>query len=60
MLLETPDLDGGWDAVDMARVRAYLAHEPEAAVVLPESDVVPVAGVGGARMHIPGSPPERA
>jgi deoxyribonuclease-4 len=60
MLLETPDLDGGWDAVDMARVRAYLAHEPEAAVAVPKSDVVPAAGVGGARMHIPGSPPERA
>lgn len=60
MLLETPDLDAGWDAVDMARVRAYLAQEPVAAGVLPTSDVVPAARVGGARVHIPGSPPERA
>ncbi len=60
MLLETPDLDAGWDAVDMARVRAYLAQEPVATGALPTSDVVPAAGVGGARMHIPGSPPECA
>jgi deoxyribonuclease-4 len=60
MLLETPGLDGGWDAVDMARVRAYLAHEPGAAGVLPRSDMVPAAGVGGACVHIPGSPPEHA
>jgi deoxyribonuclease-4 len=60
MLLETPDLDAGWDAVDMARVRAYLAREPVTAGTLPAQDVVPAAGVGGARVHIPGSPPERA
>ena len=28
MILETPGMDTGWDAVNMARVRRLLADEP--------------------------------
>jgi deoxyribonuclease-4 len=60
IILETPDLDAGWDAVDMARIRSLLAGEP--LVGAPDEDVVvvPVRGGGGARMHMVPSAPESA
>lgn len=60
MILETPELDAGWDALDMARVRS-LASASQA----PEPNAPPAAVVrdgmgGGAPTHTPGSPPDPA
>jgi deoxyribonuclease-4 len=59
-LLETPDMEAGWDALDMARVRAFLSHDWAVERPLAASDPVPATGEGGARTHIPGSAPEPA
>ncbi|MET0772047.1 MAG: deoxyribonuclease IV [Candidatus Limnocylindrales bacterium] len=60
MLLETPDLESGWDAVDQGRVRAFLGAGWVESGVADASAVVPATDGGGARVHIPGSAPERA
>jgi hypothetical protein len=59
-LLETPDMEAGWDALDLARVRAYLSLERAVSRPFVASHVVPAMGDGGARTHIPGSAPEPA
>jgi deoxyribonuclease-4 len=55
MILETPDLDDGWDALDMQRVRTLLVGGS-----LADPGVVPVRDAGGARTHTPESPPDAA
>jgi deoxyribonuclease-4 len=64
LILETPDLDAGWDALDMARVRSLLAGEPLAESRADTTDedptVVPVSSQGGARVHMVPSAPEPA
>jgi deoxyribonuclease-4 len=60
MILETPDLDAGWDVLDTDRVRALLADIPLADAVATDALVVPARGAGGARTHIPGSAPDHA
>lgn len=53
LILETPDLDAGWDALDMARVRSLGAGPRQVRVVRAD-------GAGGAHAHMHGSPPEHA
>jgi deoxyribonuclease-4 len=60
MLLETPDLDSGWDAVDMARLRAWLGDERVGERAREVTDAVHGPRPHGARTHIPGSAPEPA
>jgi deoxyribonuclease-4 len=60
VILETPDLDAGWDALDMARVRALANAVPGPATVPASGTVVRVGEEGGARAHIPGSTPDDA
>jgi deoxyribonuclease IV len=60
VILETPGLDAGWDAVDMARVRAYLSVGTTARTPVRTAVAVPAEGGGGARTHMVGSAPEPA
>jgi deoxyribonuclease-4 len=60
MLLETPGMETGWDAVNLARVRALLAGRPLTESMSSDGVVVPVRGEGGARTHILNSTPEPA
>jgi len=60
MLLETPGMDAGWDAVDMARVRAFLAAGPAIGGIRETSDLVPATSGAGAPAHMLGSAPEHA
>jgi deoxyribonuclease-4 len=61
MVLETPGMDEGWDAVNMARVRSLLRGEPwttEAPAAGRTPDAVRATPPGGARAHILGTTPE--
>lgn len=60
MILETPGLDTGWDALDLARVRALATGSPGLSAGPSVDALVPAAGMGGARGHTPTSVPHDA
>jgi deoxyribonuclease-4 len=60
MVLETPDMADGWDAINVARAHALARGEPLVAGVSPAPLSVRAEGTGGARTHIPGTAPEPA
>jgi deoxyribonuclease-4 len=60
MVLETPGMEDGWDAINVARAHALARGEPMVAGMSPAPPSVRAEGTGGARTHIPGTTPEPA